>query len=51
MAQWGKASPSAQVMVSGSWDRAPALGSLLSGEPTSLSLSFSLSLLWVHVLF
>ena len=29
--------PSVQVMLSGSWDRAPQLGSLLSGESASPS--------------
>ena len=37
--------PLTQVMIPGSWDRAPVLGSLLSGEPASpLSSSLMLSL-------
>ena len=36
VAQLVKCLPSAQMMIPGSWDRAP-LGSLLSGQPASLS--------------
>ena len=35
--------PSAQVMIPGPWDQACTLGSLLSGEPASSSLSACLS--------
>ena len=42
VAQPVKRLPSAQVMISGSWDRVPASGSLLLGEPASLPLPLSL---------